>query len=67
MVEMEIEGTTLEAVIAIAQRGDGVLLKKAGQPVAQVNFVPSGASTRRAPLHAGIWEVNEDFDASLSR
>ena len=62
LVNMQEAKTTLSRLVARAERGERVILARAGQPV--VELVPVAKPER----HFGGWdiEVPDDFDAPLS-
>jgi antitoxin (DNA-binding transcriptional repressor) of toxin-antitoxin stability system len=64
-IEIEVDQTTLPALVQMAIDGSSILLTQAGRPVAQVAPAPHLERERVSPLHPGAWQVTEDFDEPL--
>lgn len=64
-VYVEQTKTSLEELLSLVREGTEVILTEGDTPLAKL--VPMDAQTgkRIAGLHAGAWEVSEDFDAPL--
>ena len=66
------QSPSLEDLLEMAKKEDGLTLTKAGHPVAQVIPLPEKLRQRVAPLprklglHPGAWVVSDDFDEPLA-
>lgn len=67
MKTIEVQTLTGSAaeLVELARREAGVVLTKAGWPVAQVLPMPERVGQRIAPLHPDAMEAGDDFDAPL--
>jgi antitoxin (DNA-binding transcriptional repressor) of toxin-antitoxin stability system len=64
-MDVQTHPASLSELVDLARREAGVVLTRAGQPVARVLPWSESVTERVAPLHPGAMEAGEDFDAPL--
>jgi antitoxin (DNA-binding transcriptional repressor) of toxin-antitoxin stability system len=64
-IDVLTNAASLGDLVELARKEAGLVLTKAGEPVARVIPVPEKSKRRVAPLHPGVWEVSDDFDKPL--
>ncbi len=64
-VYVEQTKTSLEELLSLVREGTEVILTEGDTPLAKLVPIESQPGKRIAGLHAGAWEVSDDFDAPL--
>jgi antitoxin (DNA-binding transcriptional repressor) of toxin-antitoxin stability system len=62
---VDVEKTSLKELLALVREGSEVLLTEGDTPVAKIVPIEKKPGKRIMGLHAGMWEVSDDFDDPL--
>ena len=63
--QVDVQKTNLKELLALVREGTEVLLTEDDTPVTRIVPVEKKPRKRVMGLHAGMWEVSDDFDAPL--
>ncbi len=63
--KVDVQKTSLKELLALVREGTEVILTEDDRPLAKIVPVEAQPGKRVMGLHAGMWEVSDDFDEPL--
>jgi len=62
---VDVQKTSLKELLALVREGTEIILTEDDTPLATIVPIEKKPGKRIMGLHAGMWEVSDDFDAPL--